>query len=138
MSYQVAAYNPPPIVLTEVRDFRSFRDRVKSIFDVQNNYNQQFFQNLVQGVNTNGQNYGPNIAAAATIHPTQFMHLISGTATITTIVAPAGFNGQLALIAQAGFSTGTGGNISRAVTVAAGQFLMLVYFPPTQTWYTDL
>jgi hypothetical protein len=139
VSYQVAAYNPPPSILAaDVRDFRSFRDRVKAIFDVQNNYNQQFFQNLVQAINNNAQNYGANIAAAATIHPTTFMHLVTGTATITTIVPPAGFNGQLALIAQAGFSTATGGNISRAVTVAAGQFLMLVYLPPTSTWYTHL
>jgi len=135
MSYQVAAYNPPPIALADARDFRSFRDRVKSTFDVQNTYNQQFFQNLVQATNNNAQNYGPNIASAATIHPTQFAHIVTGTATISTIVPPAGFNGLLALISQSGFVLATGGNIAMAKSPAVGSAVLLVYMPVTQRWY---
>jgi len=135
MSYQVAAYNPPPIALSDARDFRSFRDRVKSTFDAQNTYNQQFFQNLVQATNNNAQNYGPNIASAATIRPTQFAHIVTGTATISTIVVPAGFNGLLALISQSGFVLATGGNISMAKSPAAGSAVLLVYMPVTQRWY---
>jgi hypothetical protein len=135
MSYQVQAYNPPNISLAEVRDFRSFRDRVKSAFDIQNNYNAQYFQNLIQAVNTNAQSYGPRITSAATIHPTNFMHIVAGTATITTIVPPAGYNGLLALISQDGFSLGTGGNISRAVSPPIGSLVLTVYHPVTKTWY---
>jgi hypothetical protein len=135
MSYQVQAYNPPNISLAEVRDFRSFRDRVKSAFDIQNNYNAQFFQNMIQAVNTNAQGNGPNIPSAATIHPTNFMHIVTGTATITTIVPPAGYNGLLALISLNGFVLGTGGNISRAVSPPVGALVLAVYHPVTKVWY---
>jgi hypothetical protein len=135
MSYQVQAYNPPNISLAEVRDFRSFRDRVKSAFDIQNNYNAQFFQNMIQAVNTNAQGNGPNIPSAATIHPTNFMHIVTGTATITTIVPPAGYNGLLALISLNGFVLATGGNISRAVSPPIGALVLAVYHPVTKVWY---
>jgi hypothetical protein len=135
MSYQVSSYSPPNISLADVRDFRSFRDRVKSIVDTQNNYNQQYFQNLVQAVNNNAQNYGPNIASAATIHPTNFMHIVTGTVTVTTIVPPAGYNGLLALISLNGFALGTGGNISRAVSPPVGALVLAVYHPVTKVWY---
>jgi hypothetical protein len=135
MSYQVSAYNPPNIALADARDFRSFRDRVKATFDNQNNYNAQFFQNLIQAINNNAQSWGNLIPSAATIHPTRFMHIVSGTATITTIVPPAGFNGLMALISQNGFSLGTGGNVSRAVSPPIGSLVLLVFHPVTQTWY---
>jgi hypothetical protein len=141
VSYQVSSYQPPSINLERARDFRGFRDSVKEALRDKTSYDLQFFQNLVQATNNNAQNYGTNITAAATIHPTEFAHIVTGATKITTIAAPQGFNGLLALIAQStgsGFSTGTGGNISRAVTVAAGQFLLLLYFPPTSIWYTHL
>ena len=97
-----------------------------------------YFQLIQQNLNQASATEGQHIASAATITPTAFIMVVTGTATITNIHVPLGFSGQLMLISQNGFSLATGGNISLGtspVTVPAGTYILLTWVPSTQLWY---
>lgn len=71
------------------------------------------------------------------ITPTNYMHVVAGNSTINTINPATGFSGQVALIAQDGFSLGTSGNIAQPKTVQPNQVVTLQYHPVEQQWYPN-
>lgn len=81
---------------------------------------------------------GDDIASATTIAPSRRLHIVTGTATISTITPPIGFSGLLILIAGGAWALTTGGNISRAVSAATGRANILVYVPREATWYPSV
>lgn len=111
------------------RWFMDYSDRIY-------NYLQTYIGTSIRN-NINAQliGAGPDIVSAATITITNMVHRVSGTATITTILQPTGQTayGPLCLQAQAGFSIATGGNISPAMTVAAGHGVILFFSPNAGT-----
>ena len=80
------------------------------------------------------------IASAATVAPTTYLSVITGTTAITTITIPyAGFQGTLAFVwTDAGTLTsciGTGGNIAVASTPVRYKVMFLTYNPIAVKWY---
>jgi hypothetical protein len=81
-----------------------------------------------------------SIASASTIAPTTAVVQVTGTATITTITAPvsvctlAGNSCQITLQSVNGFSLGTGGNISAAMSVPSGSKVTLTYVASSSQW----
>jgi hypothetical protein len=67
--------------------------------------------------------YIQTVASAATITPTSYLLVISGTAAIATINLPSGFSttvgGCLDIIATGAWTTTTGGNIQATMTAVA-------------------
>ena len=91
---------------------------------------------LTNAHNTATQQVGPSIASEDTIAISNYMHHITGTNTINTIKPPAFHSGPIALIADAGFSLGTGGNIAIAGgPYSVGQHVSLVYDDKLGMWY---
>lgn len=138
MNRPTPAYNPPskpefrPDFKTWWADFDRWLDK----------YVAYLFTNMklyVQQLNTGGQGFAPaSVASASTIEIAYYLTHISGSTTVSTILTPPGFSGQIVLIADAGFSTNTAGNISAAKAVPAGQALILNYDPVATKWYPFL
>ena len=144
MAYQTSDYTPPslPEVPTNLKSFEDVRTAVSRMMDylqrMQAN-NVLYFQHLRENQNQAATTQGPDIASAATITVTKFMHVVTGNATITTVIAPAHFVGQLMLVSLNGFSLATGGNISTAPSpkaVLPGTYMMLIWVSSRQLWYT--
>lgn len=93
-----------------------------------------FNTNLLPSLNTQQFGYGPDIASATTISPTNLIHQVTGSTEIDTINAPQGFAGMFVAIATNGFTTGTSGNILLATTVAAGHSALFVFHPVAAKW----
>lgn len=70
-----------------------------------------------------------------TITPTHSIHHVTGSGTIKTIVAPAGFVGELTLIPDEPWKTTTSGNIANAVTATIHRPVRCTYDPVTAKWY---
>jgi hypothetical protein len=145
MPYQNEDYTPPqlPDVLSNLRTLEDCRSAIGKIMEylqrMQAN-NVQFFSQLIQNVNQAATTQGPDIVSAPTITVTKFMHVVTGTATVTTILAPKYFAGQLMLFSQDGFYLATGGNISMFTSpnfLQPGAHIMLTYVPSKSLWYTD-
>lgn len=84
---------------------------------------------------------GPTIASAATIAPTFAVTPISGTEVVKFITPPwTGFAGQLIFIPGDAFTTsvttGTSGNIAKAVTAVANKPVIAVY--DGTSWYLQV
>lgn len=78
-----------------------------------------------------------NTAAAATIAPTGFITILSGTAQVATITPPLSGAHMLCLIftnATPG-ATLTTGNIAKATTVVQNKALYMVYEPVSAKYY---
>ena len=83
---------------------------------------------------------GGNIASASTIAPTESVHHVTGTTTISTITAPSGFavsgaGGQITLIPDGLWATNTAGNIALATTAVVSKALIMTYDNATSKWY---
>lgn len=83
---------------------------------------------------------GVDIASAATIAPTESVHIVTGVVTISTITPPSGFavansGGQITLIPTGLWATNTAGNIALATTAVVGRALTLTYNNTTSKWY---
>lgn len=143
MGYPTENYNPPPVPEQLVQPIRTFED-VRGAVTKSAQYLQQirsseisYFQHLQANLNQGSTTQGADIASAATISITSYMHAITGTATISTIRVPLNFAGLLLLASRNGFALTTGGNIARAVTTAAGQLVIAAYFPVDRVWYVN-
>jgi hypothetical protein len=90
-------------------------------------YLEAYLSNVAYQINSQVQSYGAPIAAAASISPTNPIHHITGTGTISTIVVGPEFTGPLFLLADAAFSWTTGGNIALAGTATADTCVIFVY-----------
>jgi hypothetical protein len=78
------------------------------------------------------------IAAAATIAPTTFHTILTGTTQVVTITIPyVGFSGTLAFTFTDGSpgATTTGGNIALATTVVQYKTVLMTYSQQTSKWY---
>lgn len=81
---------------------------------------------------------GSNIASSGTIAPTAPITHITGTTTINTITAPAGFTaagGCLDLVADGLWNITAAGNVAIAFTPAVGDSLHLCYDNAATKWY---
>jgi hypothetical protein len=138
MSYIQPAYLPPPIPpkLTAAHNFQDLRDGVKEYLQQNETFTRNYITQLAANHNKNANGFSPDdVAAATTIQVDgNLQQIVTGTAAIETITPPAKFNGFKELYAANGFSLVTGGNIATAITVPAGEVVLLSYFPPTQLW----
>jgi len=93
------------------------------------------FQNLssVQS----GLQPGPRtIASAATIAPTTFMTVVSGTAAIVTITPPVTGAHMLVFVPSGAWTTTTAGNIDKALSAAVALTPILFFYNPVTGKYT--
>lgn len=88
---------------------------------------------VIAQLNTQSQGVGPILVSGPTITVSNYIHHVSGTATIQTIVATANFTGSVKLIADGAWSTGTSGNIQLAVAATPGRVYEFTY--NGTTWY---
>lgn len=89
---------------------------------------QRVVDDLLGQVNTAVQGVGDVLAASSRLTITHPIHHVSGTGTIYTIDAPAGFTGPLWLIPDGSWAIGLGGNVSVAVgAVTTDKALCLIY-----------
>ncbi len=96
----------------------------------------EHLSSVVRQLNTGVQGFGADIAAAASITPSAYMHVVTGTAAISRIGTPPRYaGGPLVLIAADGFSLATGGNIASAAAVTAGTAVVLNYHSRNKLWY---
>src|SRR5215469_5667911 len=104
MAFPLGSYNPPPLTFdVHPHDFTATRQAVWDMgFYLQqlesNNIN--YFQLIQNAFNNTAQGFGQDLVSAATISPTTIIHVVTGTATISTIKIPPGFNGALYLISR--------------------------------------
>ena len=143
MSVNQNDYNPPPLDFNRnPRDFEQLRQAVTDIGSYLGKLQAKqvnFFREFANSYNNSGQGFGADLASAATISPTTTIHVVTGTATVSTILIPPGFNGALYLISKDGFSSTTGGNIAQALTFPASALVTLVYVPQKSLFYvTDV
>lgn len=88
-------------------------------------------------------NQGLLIASAATIAPTNYIHVVSGSAQITLITLPyVGFSGTIAFQPTGAFTGATGGTptatdkaVGLAFTAVVGKTLFMTYVPSAGLWY---
>ena len=139
MSLPIIDFTPPAIQFNPVPNtFDQVRQTVRQMATYQNQMQStlvNYFRQNAATINNNSQGYGPDLASAATISPTSTIHVITGTATVSTINIPPGFNGALYLISRDGFSTATGGNIAQAATYPPTALVALVYVPQEVLFY---
>ena len=142
MPYQVAEYSPPsmPEIHPHLKSFDDVREAISRLA----NYLQLvqaadvlYFQHLRENQKQAATTQGPDIASAATITVTKFIHVVTGNASVTTIISPRHFVGQLMLVSADGFSLATGGNISTARAVQAGTYVMLMWVSSRRLWYVE-
>lgn len=87
----------------------------------------------------NHQVVGAPLASAATIAPTHGIHVLTGTAQVTTITPPwDGFAGPLYLLPDGASTFATGGNIAKAITNVAATVCIVVYNPALGLWYPQV
>jgi hypothetical protein len=141
MSFQMPIYEPTPIPakLQNARNFQDLRDGTKEYLTAKASTDRDFLVQFTSSHNRNAQAFGPNVASAATMQVDgTLQQIVTGTTTINRILPPAGFNGLKALYSANGFALATGGvlpgAIASGISVPAGEAVLLMYFPPTQTW----
>ena len=78
---------------------------------------------------------GAVIASAASIVVSHPVHHVTGTTQINTIQVPADFTGEVRLIPDGLWTTGTSGNIALGTTAVVGKVLILHYDPANQKFY---
>jgi hypothetical protein len=68
------------------------------------------------------------------------MNVVTGTATVTTVVQPKNFVGQLMLVSRDGFTLASGGNVSLITNpnvLKPGAHIMLTWIPSMAIWVSD-
>ena len=118
---KLPAFNPPPF-----REFSGdLNTRIKAFVQCETTYRQYVFNYMnkfrtAMQTGMTGDTPFQSISSAATITPLQHIQPVTGGVTVATINAPSDFN-FVVLLAVAGFSTNTAGNIALAVTLALGE-----------------
>lgn len=137
MSFQQPIYSSPPLPpkLLNANSFQDIRDGAKEYLTQLKQFQDIFFVQLTNNHNRGAQGFDPNVASAATIQVgPNLQQIVTGTNAIDTVTPPKGFNGFKALYSRDGFSLTAAGNIATAISVPAGEAVLLMYFPPTLTW----
>lgn len=141
MSFQQQIYTTPPIPpqLANARTFQDLREGTKQYLSMLGKYHFDTFNGIVKNANLNTQGLGQTIASAATITVTQSLHDISGTAKISTIIPPKGFQGMLMLMAltDPGFTLSPGGNIDVDSDTLVPSYTILCFQPARKLWFTS-
>ena len=79
---------------------------------------------------------GSVLASASVITPTNRVHHVSGTSTVSTITATGMIDGEiLTLVPDAAFATTTGGNIALGTTGVVNRAIRFVWDATTVKWY---
>ena len=82
-----------------------------------------------------------HMAAAATIAPSTYLTVLSGTTAVVTITIPyTGFSGTLCIVWTDGSpgATTTAGNIALATTVVQYKAVLFTYDPVNAKWYPNM
>jgi hypothetical protein len=138
MNRTLPPFAPPSRPGQPEPDFKQYWAKQEKWLDNYQKYIFEYMQQMVDLANSGAQGFAlTNIPAAAVISIGAYTTIITGTATITKIKTSPDFSGQIHLIAQDGFDTAPGINISKAVTVAAGDSVLLDYNPVTRLWYPN-
>lgn len=145
MPYQSLEYTPPslPEVASNLKTFEDVRTAIGRIVEYLQRLqaaDAAYFQHLRENLNQSSTTQGPDIVSAPTITVTQFMHVVTGTATVTTINPPLHFAGQLMLVSHDGFVLASGGNISLFQTpnfLRPNAHILLTYVPSQNLWFAD-
>lgn len=130
---------PPPVIRPEhLKTYSGLARAVSAISEwhhTSSRYLNRKLNEFQEQSNTQVQGVGATIASSATITVSAAIHHVTGSDTITTINAPAGFSGPVHLLADGTFSLGTGGNINLARgPYSVGQVAIVVYDPATGMW----
>lgn len=80
---------------------------------------------------------GSPLASATTITPTNDIHHLTGTGTITTITIPPSFKGSVTLICDSTAQFNTGGNFGRAFTCVGGETVTWTLDDVSGNWYPN-
>jgi len=144
MPYQTPEYTPPILpLLGPVRTFEEVRAAVGRIFEYlqrQQQMDVQYFMQLRENLNHSATQQGHDLPAVDPLVPTSFMHVVTGTGTITNITPPYNFAGQLMLVSHDGFYLQSGGNISLFQSpnyLNPTAHIMLTYIPSIKLWMAD-
>lgn len=131
----IIAFNPPSLDTTGVRNFQELRDAVLGFFPRYVQYTNDYFQTqLLPPLNSGVFGFGNDIASAATINITNYIHQVTGAVAVATINVPTGFSGSVVLYARDGFSVTSAGNITPAASIAAGHGILLAYHAGISKW----
>jgi hypothetical protein len=124
-------YNPPEYMPQS----EGLRDQVKGFLD----YWRTFFVYQKKWT-ADSQSADPSpfstIPSATILPVSRKVQAVSGSVTVQTISALPSFS-PFVILAVDGFSTGTSGNISAAVTVAPGTAIHFYYHPVLQKWFPE-
>jgi hypothetical protein len=144
MPRQTEEYVPPTLPdFGQIRTFEDVRTAVGRILEYLHRLNlahHNYFMQLRHNMNQAATTQGADIVSAPTITISNFMHVVTGGATVTTINAPRDFVGQLMLVSKDGFYLATGGNISLFQSpnfLGPTANVMLTYIPSQQLWVAD-
>jgi len=113
--------------LAKFHDHTNAIQRIQQFLSKQSLFLNNYLQKIQFQLNSQVQTVGSPLASASLIKPTNPIHHITGSTTISTINAPGGFTGPLMLLSDDGFSFDTAGNISRSGEVPAKTHLIFVY-----------
>ena len=78
---------------------------------------------------------GDPIPSSNTIEPTHQIHHITGTLSISNIISPLGFAGELMLIPDGPWKTDTTGNIKNAITAIVDRLVRCIYDNKSHKWF---
>lgn len=78
---------------------------------------------------------GDPIASSNTIEPTHQIHHITGTMSISKIIPPLGFAGEIILIPDGGWKTDITGNIKNAITAIVDRPVRCIYDNKLHKWF---
>ena len=128
-------FNP---AVVDFKPTRTFPEWLKRLADqlprYMDNLRTYFDSTLLPPLNSALYGLGQDIASAATISPTNYVHLVTGSVNVQTINAPMNFANSIVLIARDGFSTVATGNILLAVTITANHAGVFTYHGALQKW----
>lgn len=144
MPFATVDYTPPALPdlkeLRTIEDIRAAITRIAEYLQRLNATHIQYFMLLKQNLNESATTQGADLASVDPLSPTNFMHMVTGSGTVTTINTPLYYAGQLMLFAQDGFYLASGGNISLFQSpnyLAPGAHIMLTYVPTRGLWFAD-
>ena len=96
----------------------------------------RFLVETIQTLNTSEQVRGVDIASDTTISVSAYMHNVTGSTDIETIMPPSGFGGGWLILLNGGtWSLLDTGNIASAYTPSANEAVSIVYDQQHDRWY---
>lgn len=96
---------------------------------------EETFQKIHDQINSSVQSVGSDLPSATTITPTNPIHVVTGSAEITTITVPRGFSGPVFLVPGGAWTMAAGGNIATATAAVLNKVMTVVYSYRSELWY---